>query len=168
MNSWHLLALFPLPAAWLAAFFGNMCKREAEASGKLGEEKKRRGKVPSLVLQISFQRNEVSFFRAPTKSPVVNAAILFVCSPQLWACATDETKLCRLSLSAKQHRKSCSGPQLYIRIWVRAMIGLLKKPLSICQSGWKEIRNAFPVILWVRWEPRKRYRRCLPGLNYLC
>ena len=31
-------------------------------------------------------------------------------------------------------------------IWVRAMIGLLKNALSICQSTWREIRNAFPVI----------------------
>ena len=31
------------------------------------------------------------------------------------------------------------------------MIGLLKKPLSIYQSGWKEIRKVLPVI---RWGPR--------------
>ena len=31
------------------------------------------------------------------------------------------------------------------------MIGLLKNPSSICQSGWKEIRNSFPVIRWVHW-----------------
>ena len=29
------------------------------------------------------------------------------------------------------------------------MIGLLKKPLLICQPEWKEIRSAFPVIHWV-------------------
>jgi len=33
-------------------------------------------------------------------------------------------------------------------IWVHAMIGLLKTILSICQSGWREIRNAFLVIHW--------------------
>ena len=33
------------------------------------------------------------------------------------------------------------------------MIGLLKKPLSICQSGWREIQNALPVIRRVRWRP---------------
>ena len=32
------------------------------------------------------------------------------------------------------------------RIWVRAMIGLLKNELSICQSTWRENRNAFLVI----------------------
>ena len=46
-------------------------------------------------------------------------------------CATDETKL-RLSLSAKQCQNPCSEPYLCARIWVRAMIGLLKKPLWIC------------------------------------
>ena len=46
----------------------------------------------------------------------------------------------------KQCQSSCSGSLLCTRIWVHAMIGLLKKPLSICQSGWKEIQNAPPVI----------------------
>ena len=46
------------------------------------------------------------------------------------------------------------GPHLRTRIWVGAMIGLLKKTWSICQSGWKEIQNALPVIRWVRWGPR--------------
>ena len=39
-----------------------------------------------------------------------------------------------------------------------------KKPLSICQSGWRKIWNAFPVIHWLRWGPRTRklalLRRC--------
>ena len=53
------------------------------------------------------------------------------------------------------------------------MIGLLKKRLSICQSGWKEIRNTLPAIRWIRWGPRTRIlalvRRCyLPRLNYVC
>ena len=45
------------------------------------------------------------------------------------------------------------------------MIGLLKKPLSICQSGWKEIRNVFPVIRWAVLE--QGLRTLLPGLNYV-
>ena len=36
------------------------------------------------------------------------------------------------------------------------MIGLLKMSLSISQSRLKEIRNALPVILWVRWGNRTR------------
>ena len=49
------------------------------------------------------------------------------------------------------------------------MIGLLKKPLSICQSGWKEIRNALPVIRWVRRVPTTRIclrRRLDPVLQW--
>ena len=47
-------------------------------------------------------------------------------------------------------------PQLCTRIWVRAMIGLLKTSLPICQSRWKEIQNALLVIRWVHWESRTR------------
>ena len=32
----------------------------------------------------------------------------------------------------------------------------VKKAMSICQSGWRKILNAFPVIRWVRWGPRTR------------
>ena len=53
--------------------------------------------------------------------------------------------------SARQHRNPNDlGAYLCTRIWVSAMIGLLKKPWSICQSAWREIQNAFPVIRWVR------------------
>ena len=38
------------------------------------------------------------------------------------------------------------NPTKFTRILVRAMIGLLKMPLEICQSGERKIRNAFPVI----------------------
>ena len=48
----------------------------------------------------------------------------------------------------------CLGPHLCTRIWLRAMIGLLKKPLSICKSRRKEIQDAIPVIGWVRWGAR--------------
>ena len=46
-------------------------------------------------------------------------------------------------------------------------------PLSICQSGQKEIQNVFPVIGWVQYWPRTRIlvllcRRCLLGLNDIC
>ena len=59
-----------------------------------------------------------------------------------------------LSPSAKHRRRT---PNLCTRIWVRAMIGLLNK--SHCQ--WREIRNAFHVIRWVRtrgvmWDPECR------------
>ena len=59
------------------------------------------------------------------------------------------------------------------RIWVRSMIGLFKVPLSICQSGQKEIQNVVPIIVWVQYWPRTRIlvllcRRCLLGLDYIC
>ena len=57
------------------------------------------------------------------------------------ACATDETKLW-LSPSAKQRRNPCSGPHLCIRIWVRNMIGLLKKAIVDLPIRMKEILNA--------------------------
>ena len=72
----------------------------------------------------------------------------------LWlACATDETQLwfsphivereeIRSPLktpAGEATYETALGLHLCTRIWVRVMIGLLKKPLSICQSGWKEI-----------------------------
>ena len=44
------------------------------------------------------------------------------------ACATDEPKLW-LSPSAKRRQNSVLGPYLCTRIWVRALIGLLKKAI---------------------------------------
>ena len=42
------------------------------------------------------------------------------------------------------------------------MIGLLKIPLWICQSGWKEIQNAFPVIRWGPvGDPEQGYLPCV-------
>ena len=63
------------------------------------------------------------------------------------------------------------GPHVCTRIWVCAIIGLLKKPWSICQSGWRGIWNVFLVICWVHWGPRTRIlvlllRRYYPGLDY--
>ena len=49
---------------------------------------------------------------------------------------------------------SIVGHHLCTRIWVSTMIGMLKKtPLFNCQSGWKEIGNAFPIIRWIHWGP---------------
>lgn len=58
-----------------------------------------------------------------------------------------------LSLSAGHH--------LCTRIWLRAMIGLLKMPLAICQSGWRKIRDAFPIILESVEGPEQGSRRCV-------
>ena len=48
------------------------------------------------------------------------------------------------------------APQPFTAIWLRAMAGLLKKPLLICRSVWREIINILPLIHWVRWGPRTR------------
>ena len=72
-------------------------------------------------------------------------------------CAIDETKLW-LSLSAFQTvlKTLVWAPTCVPGFECCSMIGPLKKALSICQSGWKEIRNTFPVIRWIRWGPRTR------------
>ena len=70
-----------------------------------------------------------------------------------------------LTPSAKHHRNPCFEPPPVYQDLVRVMIGLLKRPLSICQSGWKEIRNALPVIRWVRWVPRTRYLCCFADVT---
>ena len=48
-----------------------------------------------------------------------------------------------LSPSAKQRR---NPPPLYQDLSTHHFGPLLKKPLAICQSGWKEIRNSFSVV----------------------
>ena len=76
-------------------------------------------------------------------------------STSIVACSRDETELW-LSPSVKQHWNPCSGrPAVHLTIWVHTMIGLLKKLLSICQSGWKEIRTHFWSGL-VCWRPGTR------------
>jgi len=40
------------------------------------------------------------------------------------------------------------------------MIGLLKMPLSICQSGWKQIRNTSGIK-----GPEQRSRRCFANVT---
>ena len=51
------------------------------------------------------------------------------------ACATDEIKLWFISPSVKQRRNPSLSLHMCTRIGVHAMIDLLKKPLSICQSS---------------------------------
>ena len=52
-----------------------------------------------------------------------------------------------LSLSAKQCQDPSSGPTaVYQDLSMYVCNGPVKKPLSICQSGWKEIWNALLVI----------------------
>ena len=65
---------------------------------------------------------------------------------------------------AKQHRNPWSSPPpVYQDLIRRHDSPFLKKPSSICQSGWRENRNAFPVIRWVRKGPRTRISAMLTG-----
>ena len=87
------------------------------------------------------------------------------------ACAVDETKLW-LSPSEKQRRKPCSGRPVYQDLSTRHD-WLVKNTTVRCQSRWKEIWNALPVIRSVRWGPGTRTsalprRRYLPRFNYVC
>ena len=54
-----------------------------------------------------------------------------------------------LSPSKKQRRYPCSGPQPLYQDLSTCYDWPVKRPLSICQSRWKELRNARPVIRWV-------------------
>ena len=74
----------------------------------------------------------------------------------------------RNSILVKSVCETPLGLHLCTRIWVRAMIGLLKKPLSICQSRRKEIWNPLPVIRWVRWGAKTRISALLRGVSCVC
>ena len=65
----------------------------------------------------------------------------------------DETQVC-ISCLQNSNKILVLGPHLCTRIWAHTMTGLLKKPLSICRSVWKEIQNALPLICWFHWGHR--------------
>ena len=71
----------------------------------------------------------------------------------------DEIKLW-LTPSAKQRRNPCSGlPAVYPDLSTRHDWTVKKGLCFVCrdrQSGWRGIRNALPVIRWVRWGSRTR------------
>ena len=83
---------------------------------------------------------------------------LQVSSPFGVACATDEINdinfgSVRLWNCAKI--LVLAPPPVYQDVSTRHDWPVIK-PLSICQSGWIELRNAFLVILWDRWRPQTR------------
>ena len=73
------------------------------------------------------------------------------------ALVTNATKL-RLSSSEKKGQILVQDPYLGTRIWVHAMIGLLKSHRWFANKVEGEIRNALPVIFGVHWEPRTRIK----------
>ena len=76
-----------------------------------------------------------------------------------------------LRLSAKQHWNTCWGPPpMYqdLSTW-HDWPELLTKGLLICQSGWREIHNSFPVIHWVHLGPwTEGSRRFFADITNLC
>ena len=58
-------------------------------------------------------------------------------------CATNRTKQTKTSGKVRlpNSAKVLVLAHMCTRVWVCTLIGLLKKLLSICQSGWKEIQN---------------------------
>ena len=75
---------------------------------------------------------------------------------------------------AKQHQNPRSRSNLFTsRIWVHAMIGLLKKLLLICQSGLKEIRNTLyshthPLSPWYKFIESLGGPEQGSGFDYVC
>ena len=72
------------------------------------------------------------------------------------ACATDGTKLLAKSVSSTVPKKYLFWAHICVPGFQYSMIGLFKMPLSICQSGWRETRNAIPVIWWVPWGTQNK------------
>ena len=66
------------------------------------------------------------------------------------ACATDGTKLLAKVVSSTVPKKYLFWAHICVPgFQYTPMIGLFEMPLSICQSGWRETRNAISVICWV-------------------
>ena len=86
---------------------------------------------------------------------------------RLWRLFAPQTKLSfRLSPSLSQDWNPCSGsPPVYQDLSV-CHDWPVKKPLLICQLGWREIQNALPVIHRVHRGPRTRARGSF--LDYIC
>ena len=85
-------------------------------------------------------------------------------------CATDGTKAMVKSV-CKTVPKSLFWAPTCVPGFVSRIIVLIKMPLLICQSGWREIQNAFPIIYCVCWGPGKKMlaqlcKRHQLGLDY--
>ena len=96
-----------------------------------------------------------------TLKETFTAKIIMMFSPEHPKCSlrADEIKPW-LTPSAKQCRNPCSRlPAVYPDLSTRHDWPVKKGLCFVCrdrQSGWREIRNALPVIRWVRWWSRTR------------
>ena len=112
-------------------------------------------RIMSLLKSILGKRKflSTSMFRWRFLKKIFNVLFLW------WRTAScslraDEIKLW-LTPSAKQRRNPCSGlPAVYPDLSTRHDWPVKKGLCFVCrdrQSGWRGIRNALPVIRWVRW-----------------
>ena len=77
--------------------------------------------------------------------------------PSKIACVSEELNYW-ISPSAKQRQKPCSVPSLvyqHLSTFMSAIIGLLTKPFSVYQSGWRELQDTFLVIHWSCWGSKQ-------------
>ena len=116
----------------------------------------------------------VSYFKTPSiASPGNWTCNIRLCSYVLYmymynyiACTADKTELL-LSLSAKRFQNPRPGPPaVYRDSSMHHDWPVKKKPLLICQSVWKKIRNAFLVFRWVCWGHKTRMLALLVALGY--
>lgn len=91
--------------------------------------------------------------------------------PSKIACVSEELNYW-ISPSGKQHQIPCSVPSLvyqHLSTFMSAIIGLLTKPFSIYQSGWRELQDTFLVIHWSCWGSKQGLRLLTEDwLHLLC
>ena len=73
-----------------------------------------------------------------------------------------------LSLSVKQRQIPCSGSHLCTRIWVCAMIGLLKMPLSIANQDEGKFEVHFQYFIHSIGGPEQGYQLCFTDITNQC
>ena len=136
---------------WLIFFIVNWFKVEFPEKSKWKKKKGRRDMIyHTSVSQINWKKNPHAVLHE---------------TDSMGACAADKTKLWFMSVYETAPKslflfRTCV-PGFEYAPWLAG----LKKPLSICQSRWKEIRNVLPVIRWVRWRPSTRIS-ALRGRRY--
>ena len=90
------------------------------------------------------------------------------------ACATNEPKLLVFVHLWNNAKTLVLGPHLCTRIWVCAMIGLLKMPLLTNQPNWREIWDEFEQLLSLMGSQKKDIGTAsqtlllLTSLDYVC
>ena len=110
---------------------------------------------------------------AVTQTPEVSYLIYPDLNPNLpWSHLNCQTAGSRRKVLRRQEKNFCETAPKSLIFSPTCVPGFeyapwftffLKKTLSICQSGRREIRSAFPIIRWVREGPRTRISAMLTG-----